>query len=96
MGENSRRSHDAPAWARELAQVVRARRRQLRFSQRELAELASVGPDFLYDLERGKPTVRLGTVMQVLDALGIDVRYVPRSSGVGTAVGEWSAEKEPR
>lgn len=72
---------------------MRDRRKQLRLTQRELAELAGVGPDFLYDLERGKPTVRLGSVMQVLDTLGVELRFVPRTSGIGAAAGDWLPEK---
>lgn len=72
---------------------MRDRRKQLRLTQRELAELAGVGPDFLYDLERGKPTVRLGSVMQVLDTLGVELRFVPRTRGIGAASGDWLPEK---
>lgn len=54
----------------ELGAFVRARRRANRLSQRELAELAGVGPRFVSELERGKPTLRLATVDAVLAVFG--------------------------
>ena len=61
------------AAASRLASTVRLRRRQLRLSQAELASLAGVGLAFLYDLERGKPTLRLDKVLSVLDVLGLEL-----------------------
>jgi len=54
----------------ELGAFVRARRQANRLSQRELAELAGVGPRFVSELERGKPTLRLATVDAVLAVFG--------------------------
>lgn len=51
----------------------------LRLTQKELADLAQCGPDFLYDLERGKPSVRLDKLMPVLEALGLTFRLEPRN-----------------
>jgi HTH-type transcriptional regulator / antitoxin HipB len=54
-----------------LASAVRARRRQLRLDQAELAELAGVSERFVYALESGKPSVQLDKVRAVLSALGL-------------------------
>lgn len=78
----SMRSAGPPSWAINLGQLARKRRKQLGLTQRDTAELAGVGIDFLYDLERGKPTVRLSALMQVLEVLGIDVNFVPRMGAV--------------
>ena len=64
-----------PSWGVELATVVRRRRKSLRLTQLELAELAGCGPDFLYDLERAKPTLRLDKVLEVLRVLGLRLRF---------------------
>jgi HTH-type transcriptional regulator / antitoxin HipB len=58
---------------RTLGSVVRARRRALRLSQAELCDLAGVGLAFLYELEHGKPTVRLDKVVAVLSVLGLEL-----------------------
>jgi HTH-type transcriptional regulator / antitoxin HipB len=59
--------------AQVLGQAVRAQRKLLRLSQAELAGHAGVGLAFLYQLETGKPTVRLDKVLAVLEVLGIAV-----------------------
>jgi y4mF family transcriptional regulator len=54
----------------QLGAVLRAARRQLGLTQPQLALAAGVGVRFIVDLEAGKPTVRLDSVMRVLNALG--------------------------
>lgn len=49
---------------------VRERRKANRFNQRELADLARVGTRFVSELERGKSSVRLCEVNQVLAVFG--------------------------
>jgi y4mF family transcriptional regulator len=81
MGLKSSRSPESlPTWAVALGAEVRRRRTQLRLTQKELADLASCGPDFLYDLERGKPTVRLDKLVPVLEVLGLRFTIAPRQA----------------
>lgn len=54
-----------------LAEVVRARRRQLSLRQAELADLAGVSERFVYALEHGKTSVQLDKTVAVLEALGL-------------------------
>jgi HTH-type transcriptional regulator / antitoxin HipB len=54
-----------------LAAEVRARRRQLRLRQEEVADLAGVSERFVYALENGKQSVQLDKVVAVLNALGL-------------------------
>ena len=54
----------------EIGEFVRARRRASKLSQKELGELAGVGPRFVSELERGKPSVRLNAVNKVLAVFG--------------------------
>ncbi len=54
-----------------LAVAVRARRRQLRLRQAELADLAGVSERFVYALEHGKTSVQLDKTVAVLGALGL-------------------------
>lgn len=54
----------------QLGQALRNARKQLGLTQSELALAAGVGVRFIVDLEAGKPTVRLETVMRVIAALG--------------------------
>ncbi|QSA99392.1 helix-turn-helix transcriptional regulator [Methylomonas sp. EFPC1] len=54
----------------QLGLALRSARKQLELTQSELALAAGVGVRFIVDLEAGKPTVRLETVMRVIEALG--------------------------
>lgn len=59
--------------AQVLGAAVRRQRKLLGLTQEELALHAGVGLAFLYELETGKPTVRLDKVLAVLRVLGIGV-----------------------
>lgn len=55
---------------RHLGTSIRATRKKLGLTQPELALAAGVGVRFIVDLEAGKPTVRLESVLRVIDGLG--------------------------
>jgi y4mF family transcriptional regulator len=65
----------------EIAWTVRERRRQLGYTQAQLAERVGVGLRFLRELERGKPTLRMDRVEQVLAYFGLKLGVVPRPKG---------------
>lgn len=64
--------------ASEIGENIASRRKSLGVTQEELAELAGVSVRFLSSLENGKPTIRLDTLIAVLDALGLDLRIGTR------------------
>lgn len=92
--KSSRSAESVPLWARQLGAAVRHRRKLLRLTQKQLAELSGCGPDFLYDLERGKPTLRLEKLVAVLEALGLklEVKVEPRGLGKVGEGGGWISE----
>lgn len=57
-----------------IGRVIRAHREAAGLSRRALSELAGVGATALYDVEHGKETVQLRTLLHLLDALNIDLR----------------------
>jgi y4mF family transcriptional regulator len=57
-----------------LGRLLRDTRRALNLTQPNLALSAGVGVRFLVDIEKGKPTAQIGKVMQVLAALGVEMR----------------------
>jgi y4mF family transcriptional regulator len=65
----------------EIALTVREHRRQLGYTQQQLAERVGVGLRFLRELERGKPTLRMDRVEQVLAYFGLKLSVVPRPKG---------------
>ncbi len=60
----------------ELGAAIRARRKADGLTLVETAGLTNVGVRFLSELENGKPTVRLGLTLRVLNALGLEL-YLP-------------------
>jgi HTH-type transcriptional regulator/antitoxin HipB len=54
----------------QLGDALRSARKRLGLTQPQLALAAGVGVRFIVDLESGKPTVRLESVLRVIDALG--------------------------
>ena len=64
----------------ELGEWVRPLRVEQGLLQVALAGLAGTGNRFIVDLERGKPTLQLQKVLDVLDLMGLEV-VVRRKSG---------------
>jgi y4mF family transcriptional regulator len=56
--------------SRSLSSLVRDRRKAAGLTQRALSELAGVGPRAVWDLERGKGTLRMDVVNRVLAVFG--------------------------
>ena len=56
-----------------LARLVLFHRRQAGLGRNELAEIAGVGKTLIYDIEHGKTSVRLDTLIRVLSALNISI-----------------------
>ena len=59
----------------QLHNIVLFHRKQAKLSRKELAELAGVGKTVIYDIEKGKKTVRWSTIIMVLDALNISIQF---------------------
>lgn len=60
--------------SKELGGAIRAERKRLGVTQKELALTAGVGLRYLIELERGKPTARLEGIFKILQALGMAMR----------------------
>jgi len=58
----------------EIGNVVKFHRKQSGLSQQKLATLAGVGKTVIYDIEKGKATIQINTLMKVLDVLNIRVK----------------------
>lgn len=81
----SPRSADAAATvihtSAELGELVKEVRRAQGLLQTDLAGLSGTGNRFVVDLERGKPTLQLQKVLDMLDLLGLEVRVGPKRVG---------------
>ncbi|HKS01931.1 MAG TPA: type II toxin-antitoxin system Y4mF family antitoxin [Arthrobacter sp.] len=70
----------------ELAVAVRARRADLRLSQQDLADMAGVSERFVRFVEQGKPTLRMDTLLALLDTLGLELQLATRTSAAARAL----------
>lgn len=62
---------------RELAALIRSRRKQRGLSQTQLAALAGVSRDWIIGLEKGRSTVEFGLVLRTIKALGLALSADP-------------------
>jgi len=63
----------------DLGHAIRTRRKQMRFTQTKLAALCGVTKNFVYSLEKGKPTVHFEKALNVLNGVGLDLYMKERS-----------------
>lgn len=61
-----------------LGSIIRQKRKEVGIDQIRGAGLAGVGVRFLSELERGKPTVEFGLVLQVLQRFGLELWVKPK------------------
>lgn len=57
----------------QLGRYIRTTRKAQGLTQENLALATGSGRRFIIDLERGKPTCQIGSVLEVLEALGVHV-----------------------
>jgi len=56
-----------------LSKFVRFKRKSLKMTQKEMSEKSGVGIRFVRELERGKQTLKMDKVNQVLDLFGCEL-----------------------
>lgn len=57
----------------DLGNFVRQYRQSQKMSQADIVGLANIGNRFMVDLEKGKPTIQLQKVLDVIDLLGLEI-----------------------
>ncbi len=57
----------------EIGRVLRLRRRELGYTQMDIAVFAGCSQRLISEIERGKPTVAFETVLKIANGLGIDL-----------------------
>jgi HTH-type transcriptional regulator / antitoxin HipB len=59
----------------QIAAIVRFHRKTSGLSQAKLAKLAGLGKTVIFDIERGKLSIRLVTLLKVLNVLNIKIEF---------------------
>ncbi len=57
----------------DLGTVLRSRRKKQKMTQPDLAALAGTGVRYIVDLEKGKPTARIGPALKLIEWLGLEI-----------------------
>ena len=63
----------------EFGKVLKKRRKELKYTQRDLSEFTGFSISYLSDLENGKQTTELGKAIYIANLLGIDILLQERS-----------------
>lgn len=69
--------------AADIGRVVRQTRQHQKLRQLDLAGLANSGNRFIVELEKGKPSVQLQKVLEILGLLGLEVILRRRGASGG-------------
>ena len=63
-----------------FGRAVKLRRKELKYTQRDISELTGFSISFISDLENGKPTAEIGKAIYVSNVLGLDIEIKSRGS----------------
>lgn len=66
--------------AKQLGELIKANRKELGFTQLELANYCNVGNRFIVELESGKPTLQFDKVVHVAHLVGLELTAVKRGN----------------
>ena len=61
-----------------MGAAIRARRKELEYTQAYLAEFTGLSVTFISDVERGKPTAEIEKVIRLINILGMDITVEKR------------------
>ncbi len=59
-----------------IGKLVRFHRKKAKLTQNELAAHASIGKTVVFDIEKGKETVQLNSLLKVFHALNIQLHFI--------------------
>jgi len=59
--------------SKSIGKIVNSHRKKSGLTQKQLANIAGVGKTVVHDIEKGKETVQLNTLMKILSALNIKI-----------------------
>ena len=58
-----------------IGEIVRFHRKKAKLTQTELAKFAGIGKTALFDIEKGKTSIQLSTLLAVLQILNIQLKF---------------------
>lgn len=61
--------------AKQIGKMIRFHRKKSGLSQEGLAKLGGLGKTVIFDIEKGKLTIRLNTLLKILEVLNIQIKF---------------------
>ena len=58
-----------------IGKIVYNHRKKSGLTQKQLADVAGVGKTVVYDIEKGKETIQLNTLLKILSVLNIKIKF---------------------
>ncbi len=55
--------------------MIKLHRKKAGLSRKELADLAGIGKTVIFDIEHGKETIKLSTIIAILNVLNIEMIF---------------------
>jgi len=56
-----------------IGKIILFHRKKSKLSQKQLADLAGVGKTVVFDIEKGKETVQLNSLLKIISVLNINI-----------------------
>ncbi len=63
-----------------FGQALKLRRKEIKYTQRDISELTGFSISFISDLENGKSTAEIGKAIYIANVLGLDIEIMSRGS----------------
>jgi HTH-type transcriptional regulator / antitoxin HipB len=60
---------------KKISEIIRTHRKASGLTQEQLAKIAGIGKTAVFDIEKGKDTVRYDTLLKVMNALNIKFKF---------------------
>lgn len=61
--------------AKAIGRMIQFHRKKSGLTQKELGHLAQLGKTVVFDLEKGKPTIKMSTLLKILAVLNIRIDF---------------------
>ena len=62
--------------SKQIGKAIIFHRKKSKLTQKQLADLAGVGKTVVFDIEKGKETVQLNSLLKVLSVLNIKLKMI--------------------
>ena len=62
----------------QIGKIIREKRKSMKLTQKDLADLCNLGTRFISELENGKKTLEVNKVLKVINGVGLNINVSQR------------------